>query len=103
VKLAKGPLKVITFTSDAVLRENELRARAGGKKFHPTVWVSIEPKEGGKVRLVGGFAVKLPADAEVKSGITQFPHQWTGFRNVPRYWIETTESVEVITDYEETK
>lgn len=103
MKLSKGPLKVITFATDAVLRENELRARAGGKKFHPTVLVSIEPKEGGEVRLVGGFTVKLPPDAEVKSSITQFPHQWTGLRNVPRYWIETTESVEVITDHEETK
>lgn len=103
MKLSKGPLKVITFTSDATLRENELRSRAGGKLFHPVVWVSVEPKEGDKVRLVGGFAVKLPSTAEVKTSITQFPHQWTGFRNIPRYWIETTESVEVITDYEETK
>jgi len=104
MKLSKGPLKVITFTTDAVLRENEKRARAGGKIFHPTVYVAVEANEGTQAaRIVAGFGLLLPAAAEVKSTITKFPHEWAGRRDVPRYWIETTDAVEVITAYEETK
>jgi hypothetical protein len=97
VKLPKGPLKVITFTTDAVLRENELRARAGGQIFHPTLYVAVEPQEGEQARVVAGFGVVLPPGAKVRSCITKFPHEWAGRRDALRYWIETTEAVDVIT------
>lgn len=105
MKLPKGRLKVITFATEAILRENELRVRAGGKVFHPTVYVAIEPgeKEPPVGRMLAGFALVLPPDAQVKTCNTNFPYAWAGRRDIPRYWIETTDVVELQTSYEETK
>lgn len=100
MKLPKGPLKVITFCTDETLEENERRARAGGKIFHPVIRVGVKGASGGAV--FAGVEVKLPADAEVKSSITTFPHPWAvPNRARVRYWIETTEAVEVITSTED--
>lgn len=105
MKLPKGRLKVITFATDAILQENERRVRAGGKIFHPTVYVAIEPgkNEPPVGRMLAGFGLVLPADAQVKSCITNFPYVWAGRRDIPRYWIETTDVVELQTSIEETK
>lgn len=105
MKLPKGPLKVITFADLDTLTENERRARASGKIFHPTVRVAVKGK-GDNVRVVTGFGLRFlspPAgdvaeEAEVKSSITTFPHLWAvPNRAYVRQWIETTEAVEVVT------
>lgn len=98
MRLPKGPLKVITFCTEDTLDENERRARAGGKIFHPTVRIAVDKPP----KLVLGASVSLPAGAEVKSSVTTFPHPWAvPNRARVRYWIETTEAVEVITSTED--
>ena len=103
MKLPKGPLKVITFCTEETLEENERRSRAGGKIFHPVVRVGVQAEiTTTPTKIVTGVSVTLPAGAEVKSSITTFPHQWSvPSRARVRYWIETTEAVEIITSTED--
>jgi hypothetical protein len=100
-RLRKGPLKVITFCGPEPIRENELRRRANGKVYHPTVRVAVQPTtEGEKAHTVEGFAVNLKkATAHYSIGAT--PHAWAVQGNADvHHWIETTGEVEIQTTFE---
>jgi hypothetical protein len=97
MKLPKGPLKVIHFANEAVLEENERRRRAGGSVFHPTVHVTVQPADEGSIAATfSGFAINA-SKFEVKSAVTNWPHVWAvHHRTRVRYWLETTDAVEII-------
>lgn len=102
MKLKKGPLKVVTIFDQETFRENELRRSAGGAIFRPTVRVAVEAAEGKKPQIVEGFAVNVKGGASLRSSIIQFPHHWAVPSHTPtRFWFETTDEVEVITNLEE--
>ena len=101
MKLKKGPLKVITMMDHETFDENERRRSAGGVKFRATVRVAVEAEEGKKPQIVEGFAVNAK-NTSLRSSIIQFPHHWAVPSHTPiRSWIETTDEVEVITNFEE--